>query len=1132
MKFVDLFRSSWLRRSLKLLAGLLVLWTLAWLIVPPVLQNQLETRLGARLAREVSIGAVDFKPWSLELTIRDLVIAQAEQRRPQLAIKRIYIDVEAQSLLRLAPVIDALEVDAPELYLRHLGGGRYDIDDLLARLKPPANASASDPLRFALYNLVLTNGAMTLDDAPQGKLHQLSDLTIRLPFLSNLASHRQVQVQPQLAFKLNGSAFDSGAVAQPFADVQKSVTHFSLKGFDLAPYLGYWPASLPLRLGAAVLDADLKLVFEQTTSTTLKLSGQVSASRVRLMAPGPRSSDEVLAFEKLSVQVTDARPLERQLQLGQIELLRPVVQVQRDAHGVLNWQRLLTSPKPTENAITSISASAAAASATGKKDPESSDWTLDLAQFTLQGGELRWRDHSTSQPAQLDLHALDVSASALHWPLTRSVPFEGHTQLDRAALSFKGQASERAAELSAQLSAAPLSLAAPYLADRIRPSLNGVLTLDLLLNWAAARSAQSPMQWVLRLPRLTLDQLELADATVKPTKTSKAQRLASIQQLQLTDAALDLGSQSVQLGTVQIRQAKTALARQTDGRWMFEDWLKAPAASASASASTTPPAASPAAQPSAAPDRPWVVSLKQLDLTQSELSFADAVPAQPVALVLDGLTLQLKDFSSAGTQAFAWKVATRLRHGEDEPGQLGGQGSAQLNPLAAQAQLSMKRLPLLALAPYAGDALNLQLLHGAASFNGRADISSAAPGITAKVQGDVQLEDLRADTLARAEQAAEELLSWRELQLSGLDLTVSPGLAPRITVMQTALRDFFAKLTLSETGRLNLQEVRSNTHDKSKEVAAISNSTSATSQNASDSSSTPLVQFGALTLVNGRVDFTDRFIKPNYSARLTDLSGTLGGFSSQPVNGEVQLADLLLRGRAEGTATLEITGKVNPLAKPLALDITGRVRDLELAPLSPYAARYAGYGIERGKLSVDVGYKVQPDGQLSADHNILLNQLKFGDAVPGAENSLPVKLAVALLADSQGVIDINLPVSGSINDPQFRLAPLIFKVLGNLLMKAITAPFSLLASALGGAGGDELSMVAFEPGSAALGPEAMAQLDKVAKALQARPALKMTVTGTASLQLEADAFAANSSTPCCWRRSARCNPKAMPAPPW
>ena len=268
----------------------------------------------------------------------------------------------------------------------------------------------------------------------------------------------------------------------------------------------------------------------------------------------------------------------------------------------------------------------------------------------------------------------------------------------------------------------------------------------------------------------------------------------------------------------------------------------------------------------------------------------------------------------------------------------------------------------------------------------------------------------------------------------------------------------------------------------------------------------PIITVGPISLVNGRVLFSDRFIQPNYTANLSDLTGRLSQFSSQPANGAVQLADLELRGRAEGTASLDITGKLNPLAKPLALDIAGKVRDLELPPLSPYAVKYAGYGIERGKLSVDVRYAVQPDGQLTASNKLVLNQLSFGDKVDGAPNSLPVKLAVALLADRNGVIDLDLPISGSLNDPQFRIGPVIWKVITNLVVKAITAPFSLLANALGGGSSNELSTVAFAPGSGTLTDPAKAGLDKVAKALADRPALQLTVLGTANLEAEREAI--------------------------
>jgi outer membrane protein OmpA-like peptidoglycan-associated protein len=260
-----------------------------------------------------------------------------------------------------------------------------------------------------------------------------------------------------------------------------------------------------------------------------------------------------------------------------------------------------------------------------------------------------------------------------------------------------------------------------------------------------------------------------------------------------------------------------------------------------------------------------------------------------------------------------------------------------------------------------------------------------------------------------------------------------------------------------------------------------------------------LLSVGRTQLVNGRIDFTDHFVRPNYSADLSELNGTLGAFSS--TGGGMAVIDL--KGRAARTALLEISGQFNPTAKPLAMDIRARATDLELAPLSPYSGKYAGYVIERGKLSMDLAYQITPEGQLQAKNKVVVNQLTFGDRVDSPDaTSLPVRLAVSLLQDSRGVIDINLPISGSLNDPQFSVGSLILKVIGNLLTKAVTAPFSLLF----GSDETDFSQVTFKPGSVLLTDAGVADLDKVAKALADKPSLKLTVTGSCDPDKEHDDY--------------------------
>jgi hypothetical protein len=215
------------------------------------------------------------------------------------------------------------------------------------------------------------------------------------------------------------------------------------------------------------------------------------------------------------------------------------------------------------------------------------------------------------------------------------------------------------------------------------------------------------------------------------------------------------------------------------------------------------------------------------------------------------------------------------------------------------------------------------------------------------------------------------------------------------------------------------------------------------------------------------------------------------------------MAPLELRGRAARTALLEIRGAVNPTASPLMLDLSARATDLELAPLSPYGGKYVGYAIERGKLSVDLSYRIEADGRLEARNQVILNQLTFGERIQSPQaTSLPVRLALALLADRNGVIDVNLPISGSINEPQFSLMGLVWKMIGNLLVKVVTAPFAWLA----GSGTQDLSAIGFDPGVARLEGSAVQALDQLYRGLSDRPALRMTITGAADLEGEAAAL--------------------------
>ena len=306
----------------------------------------------------------------------------------------------------------------------------------------------------------------------------------------------------------------------------------------------------------------------------------------------------------------------------------------------------------------------------------------------------------------------------------------------------------------------------------------------------------------------------------------------------------------------------------------------------------------------------------------------------------------------------------------------------------------------------------------------------------------------------------------------------------------------YSRLVVNPDGKLNVQQLRTATLHEPQAPAL-----------AEPEPRPRNVRIDRITFVDSRLNFTDHFIRPNYTADVGELQGAVTGLSSDPAS----RATVDLKGRYDSASPVVIAGTVNPLRGDLFLDIAAKGSDIELPKLTAYSQRYAGYGIKEGRLTLDVKYHVD-GGQLEGRNKILLERLTFGDKVESPDaTTLPVLFAVNLLKDANGQIALELPISGSLADPQFEIGGLITQVLGGLLKKAVTSPFSLLAAAFGGggggggdakapgaaSGGDDLQFVDFVAGRADLGDAGQRKLDTLARALQGRPGLTLELAGHA-----------------------------------
>ncbi|EIP98893.1 uncharacterized protein involved in outer membrane biogenesis [Opitutaceae bacterium TAV1] len=519
---------------------------------------------------------------------------------------------------------------------------------------------------------------------------------------------------------------------------------------------------------------------------------------------------------------------------------------------------------------------------------------------------------------------------------------------------------------------------------------------------------------------------------------------------------------------------------------------------AAAAAPATPPPASRASAFPALPD----VKIAEFAINDLAVVVDDLATPTPARNIVEGIGFTLKNISLSEP---ATPVALTLEAQFPPGGRLRIDGPVTPATASATLAIDVQALPLAGITPYLEPFLNLRIAGGNVGVKGEARYGNGEAGF----KGDLAVN--RFGTVDGV--LAEDFVKFSSLGITGIDvITTLPE--PRVTARVDAIRlvDPSARFAVNADGTTNFSNIlRSGEAPASSAAPAASGAAeeAPTPESAATTgpATSPAVDWsiGKIELVNGSFAFADRSQKPAVHAGLDAFSGTVTGLSSD----NPARADLQLSGKIGGTGILEIAGKLDPRAlthEPgAATEIKIGLRSVDLTPASPYAGRYAGYELARANLALDIGTRLE-SRKVRSDNVITLNQFTFGNPTnhPDA-TKLPVRLAVALLKDTSGNIVIDVPVQGDLDDPEFRIGRVVWRVILNLVTKAATSPFSLIGSMFGG-GGEELAWQEFEPGAADPLESEIKKIETLRKALQARPALNLDITGSFDAEADTEAL--------------------------
>ena len=579
--------------------------------------------------------------------------------------------------------------------------------------------------------------------------------------------------------------------------------------------------------------------------------------------------------------------------------------------------------------------------------------------------------------------------------------------------------------------------------------------------------------------RLTAAMPKLALQGLNVTAAGATEPAIQLTWASLAGMQLDYGARKLQLGNLVLDGANLSVRREHNGQINLLDLLP-PKPAATAGAQTASP-------------QPWQIALNQLALNDAHVNFEDQALQHPAHITIAPLTASV---AGAGSD-LAQPVTIHFDAGLNGKGHAAGDATLTPSNLAGDLKFELTNLALKPFAAYLPPLKSLDLHSGEAGASGTVHFEGANLAAL-RFAGSAAISNFSMlETTSNS-----PLFAWRSFALKGIDVRDS-----HVVVSQASLVRPMGQVVVLADRSFNFTPLM-----PPKAAPSTAPTPAAPVQSATTTASVPIkaapgkrawmVQVKQLDISGGTMGFSDLSIQPNFSARIDALKGTIGNITNAPR----QTAAIDLSGQViDQFSPVTIKGSMDLSAYDRKTDMHLAFRNIELPVFNPYSGRYAGYAIAKGKLTTELSYQID-NRALKADHHVIIDQLEWGQATESKDAvPLPVRLATALLKDSKGVIDLDLPVTGSLDDPKFSIWPIVWQVVGNVIEKAVTAPFRLIGSLFEGA--DKAQYIDFAPGSASLPQGSAEALGALAKALNQRPELKLDIPAGPGIREDATAVA-------------------------
>lgn len=814
---------------------------------------------------------------------------------------------------------------------------------------------------------------------------------------------------------------------------------------------------VPLIARQAIVDQIQQQLGLTATLTDVDVNPFALSARLREFSIAGRDGEPLIAFDRLDVNGELSSIFNRALTLREVRLVRPFVNVVRDASGTPNLRALIPPPDPEP-----------------KEDADDAPLRLIIGTAAIEGGRVAVADHAAREPYRTELGPVDLTVTDVS-----TLPDREGSQTLVLQTKFGGRL-----DWSGRIMLQPLRSSGHivFVGERL-PALSAYLpdalklsivegTVKFAFDYSFALQPDGVAAEMSSLS-VSLKELGLAQRT-DATTTADLLRVA---ELVVAGGRIAWPQRTATFERIAITQPQVSVARDPQQQL---NWLTL----------WQPEATAPANETTAAEAPPWQLSVARFEINDGGVAFDDQGIAPPAKLGITGVGISLDGL----TLADAAVMPFTLRFNVDGGGAVALEGKLTALPeVLVDATADIDAIALNLLNPYLRADTYVQLASGWLSVDGHVVSNPQEPF---GFDGALQLADLE----VQREGLEQRFAGLKLLDLKGITASTTRR---KVDIARGELTAPFARVHISRDRVLNLSNIARAESDAPAEETEAAPAPEPTETVAADPNEKPWgIGLARLKIVDGDADFTDESLPLPFHRAISKMNGgidALDSLSSAPTR-------IALTGQVGEYGEFRLSARVRALDPLLDTDVNASFKNVEMPGASPYVIRFAGHKVASGKLDLDLHYVLRK-GMLDGQHKIVLRDFELGEKVESPDAlDLPYGIAIALLKDSEGKIDVDLPVEGDVNDPQFKIGGVIVKALVNLLTKIVTAPFALLGKLVGFGGGEDFDQINFQPGSAELAPPEREKIAKIAEALVLRPNLALTVHGVSEPAADAKAL--------------------------